>query len=109
MNASIRKGDEVLVMVGKDKGKLGKVLRTIREKDQLVVEGINKVKRHTKPTAANQAGGIVEKELPIHISNVAMRDPKTAKPTRLGKKQVKAKDGSLKWVRFAKKSGELLD
>jgi large subunit ribosomal protein L24 len=100
----IKKGDKVVVISGSDKGKTGEVLRVLPKDERLVVQGVNMVKRHTRPSGA-QAGGIVEKEATIHISNVAHIDPKSQKPTRVGFKFI---DGDRK-VRFAKRSGEILD
>lgn len=97
----IRKGDTVFVNAGNDKGKTGKVLEVLREKDRVVVEGINMVSKHTKPNAQHPQGGIVKQEAAIHISNVQLLDPKTSAPTRVAMKVV---DG--KKVRVAKKSGE---
>lgn len=97
----IKKGDTVYVNAGNDKGSTGKVLEVIREKDRVVVEGINMVKKHTKPNAQHPQGGIVEQEAAIHISNVQLIDPSSSKPTKVGYKTV---DG--KKVRIAKKSGE---
>ncbi len=92
----IKKGDKVVVITGKDKGKTGEVLRVLPKDSRLVVQGVNMVKRHTKP-AMGQPGGIVEKEATIHISNVAHIDPKSSKPTRVGFKELE--DGRK--VRFA--------
>ena len=100
----IRKGDKVVVITGKDKGKQGEVIRTIPSENRAVVRGINVAKRHQKQSAA-QEGGIVSKELPIHVSNLALRDPKDGKPTRVGYKTLA--DG--KKVRVAKRSGEVID
>jgi large subunit ribosomal protein L24 len=100
----IKKGDKVVVIAGRDKGKSGEVLRVLRADERLIVQGVNVVKRHTRP-GAGQAGGIVEKEAAIHISNVAHLDPKSNKPTRVGYKVLS--DGRK--VRFAKRSGEVLD
>ena len=100
----IRKGDKVIVITGKDKGKQGEVVRMIPTENRAVVRGINLAKRHTKQTAA-QEGGIVSKEMPIHVSNLALRDPKDGKPTRVGYKTLA--DG--KKVRVAKRSGEVID
>lgn len=100
----IKKGDTVVVTTGRSKGKSGEVTRVLREKMAVVVKGVNMVRKHTKPTAA-QAGGIVEKESPMHVSNVAMLDPKLQVPTRVGYKVLE--DGRK--VRYAKKSGEILD
>ena len=98
-----KKGDKVNVIAGKDKGKNGKILYVL--KDKVVVEGINIVKRHQKPTAQNQTGGIVEREHPIHISNIMMADPKTGKSTRIGHEI----DKNGKKVRISKKSNEKID
>ncbi len=100
----IRKGDKVVVIAGKDKGRQGEVKRVIPAENRAVVGGINMVKRHTRQTAA-QEGGIVSKEMPIQISNLALRDPKDGKPTRVGYKFLA--DG--KKVRVAKRSGEVID
>ena len=97
----IKKGDTVFVNAGNDKGKTGKVLEVLKEKDRVVVESINVVKKHTKPNAKAPQGGILEQEAGIHISNVQLVDPKSGAATRVGYKMV---DG--KKVRYAKKSGE---
>lgn len=91
-------------MTGKDKGKQGVILTAMPKKDRVIVEGVNMIKKHTKPSQLNPQGGIVEKEAPIHVSNVMLIDPKTGTPTRVGFTVV---DG--KKVRIAKKSGEALD
>ena len=100
----IKKGDTVIVRTGKDKGKKGEVLQTLPAKSRVIVQGVNVVKKHQKPTQF-AAGGIVEKELSIHVSNVSLADPKTDKPTRVGYKTL---DGGKK-VRVAKASGETID
>ena len=100
----IRKGDKVVAIAGKDKGKTGEVLRVLRKDDRVLVQGLNMIKRHQRPTQASP-GGIVEKEASIHISNVAHIDPKTDQPTRVGYKTV---DADRK-VRYAKRSGEVID
>ncbi len=100
----IKKGDEVMITAGRDKGKVGQVIRVLREDLRVVVQGCNIIKRHTRP-AAGQPGGIVEKEAAIHVSNVAYVDPKTRKPTRLGFKTIE----HGRKVRFAKRSGEIID
>ena len=100
----LRKGDDVVVISGRDKGKTGSILRVIRSEDRVIVDGINMVKRHTRPSQA-QPGGIVDKEAPIHISNVALADPKDGSATRVGYKFLE--DGRK--VRFAKQSGEVID
>ncbi|MGD9638215.1 MAG: 50S ribosomal protein L24 [Alphaproteobacteria bacterium] len=100
----VKKGDEVLVLCGKDKGRKGEVLRSLPSERKVLVKGVNVVKRHTKPTQTSP-GGIITKELPIHVSNVSLIDPKDGKPTRVGYKTL---DDGRK-VRFAKRSGEVLD
>ena len=106
MAAKIRKGDKVVVLTGKPsiKGKQGNVLKVFPAENRVLVEGVNFVQRHTKPSQANPQGGIVNKEAPIHVSNVAIVDPKTGEPTRVGFRMEKDRK-----VRFAKKSGEALD
>ncbi len=100
----IKKGDKVTVITGRDKGKKGEVLRVVREDDRVVVQGVNIVKRHTRPTASTP-GGIVEQEAPLHISNVAHIDPKSDQPTRVG---FRVEEGGRK-VRVSKRSGEAID
>ncbi len=100
----IRKGDSVVVRTGRDKGKRGDVLKVIPAENRVIVQGVNMVKRHTKPSQAGP-GGIVEKEAPIHISNVAHVDPKDDGATRVG---FRILDDGRK-VRFAKRSGEVID
>ncbi len=101
----IRKGDQVIVVTGKDKGKRGTVLRVAGD-DRVVVENINRVKRHTKPNPAqNQTGGIIEKEMPIHVSNVALYNAVSGKGERVGIKTLE--DGRK--VRIFKRSGEVVD
>jgi large subunit ribosomal protein L24 len=98
----IKKGDTVVVVTGNSKGQKGKVLEVIREKDRAIVEGVNMVKKHTKPNSKAPQGGILEKEASIHISNLMVADPKTGKPTRVGRRM----DAEGKLVRYSKKSGE---
>ena len=98
----IKKGDTVCVIAGDSKGQQGKVLKVEVSKQRAIVEGVNLVKKATKPNAKNPQGGIVEQEAPIHISNLQILDPQSGKPTRVGRR-VNA-EGKL--VRFAKKSGE---
>jgi large subunit ribosomal protein L24 len=100
----VKKGDKVMVITGKDKGKTGVILTAYPKKDRVLVEGVNIVKKHTKPNQDNPQGGIVSQEATIHVSNVMVIDPKTGEPTRVG---YKIEDG--KKVRVAKKSGENLD
>jgi len=102
MGARIRKGDNVIVISGKDKGKTGKVTRVLSEDDRLVIAGVNLVKRHSRPTPKNPSGGILEREQPIHACKVMPIDPKTGKGTRVRFKEL---DGGKK-VRVAAKSGE---
>ena len=101
----VKKGDKVVVIAGKDKSKTGLVLAVFPKESRVLVEGVNLVKRHTKPNAQNVEGGIIEKAAPIHVSNVALADPKTGKPTRVGHKFLA--DGTK--VRYAKKSGETIE
>ena len=98
----IKKKDTVVVLAGEDKGKTGKVLKVLVEKNRALVEGVNMVSKSTKPSAKNPQGGIVKQEAPIHISNLSLIDPKSGKATRVGIKVTE--DG--KKVRIAKKSGE---
>ena len=104
MAAKIKKGDRVVILTGKDKGREGSVLRVMPKDERVVVEGLNMVQRHTRPTQADPQGGIKPKEAPLHVSNVALVDPKSGGPTRVG---FRIADG--KKVRFAKKSGEVLN
>ena len=102
MKLHIKKGDTVYVHAGENKGKTGKVLRVDVADKRAVVEGVNLCKKATKPNAQNPQGGIVEQEAPIHISNLQVVDPKSGKPTKVGRKT----DANGKLVRYAKKSGE---
>ena len=104
MAAKIKKGDRVVVLAGKDKGRQGTVLKVLPKDDRVFVGGVNMVKRHTRPTQADPQGGIKNKEAALHISNVAFVDPKSGQPTRVGFRM----EGDKK-VRFAKKSGEVID
>ncbi len=103
MKLALRSGDEIQVVAGKDKGKRGKITKIVKERDRVLVEGVNLAKRHIRANQNDPQGGIVEKELPIHISNVMLIDPKKDAPTRVGRK--KDKDGT--WVRFSKKSDHI--
>jgi len=107
MAARIKKGDTVVVIAGRDKERSGEVIEMRRDDGQVVVRGINMVKRHQRQSAT-QEGGIISKEAPIHLSNVALADPKDGKPTRVGFKFV-GKGDDRKKVRFAKRSGVELD
>ncbi len=101
---SVKKGDKVVVLTGKDKGKSGEVVKVIREDRRAIVSGVNMVKRHTRQSQTEQ-GGILEKEAPVDMSNIALQDPKDGKATRVGFKTLE--DGRK--VRFAKRSGEVID
>lgn len=105
----IKKNDTVMVIAGNDRGKTGKVLKVFPKESRVIVEGINLRKRHTKPSQKNPQGGILEKEAPIHISNVMIIDPKTNEPTRIGAKIIlDEKTGKKKIARISKASGEML-
>ncbi|MBT7452116.1 MAG: 50S ribosomal protein L24, partial [Rhodospirillaceae bacterium] len=99
-----KKGDKVIVLAGKDRGKTGDIVKALPQDDRVIVQGINMMRRHTRPSAT-AAGGIVEKEASIHVSNVAIVDPKENVATRVGFR--KLDDGTK--VRFAKRSGEVID
>ena len=103
MAAKIRKGDRVVVLAGKDKGRQGSVLKVLPKESRVVVEGLNMVQRHTRPSQGDPQGGIKNKEAPLHVSNVAVVDSK-GKPTRVGFRV----DGDKK-VRFAKTTGEVIN
>jgi large subunit ribosomal protein L24 len=98
----IKKGDTVYVNAGDYKGQQGRVLSISRKKYNAIVEGVNLVSKHSKPTSAHPQGGIIKKEAPIHLSNLMIVDPSSGKPTRIGRRQ----DGNNKLVRYSKKSGE---
>ena len=100
----IRKGDKVVVVTGRDKGRTGEVLKVLTADQRAIVQGVNLVKRHQRPTPRDQ-GGIVEKEAPIHVSNLMHVDPRDDKPTRVGFKTLE----NDRKVRFAKRSGEIID
>ena len=105
MAAKIKKGDKVVVLAGRDKGRTGEVLQVIPKEGRAIVAGVNLVKRHTAPDAQTQRAASSAKEAPIHLSNLALADPKDGKPTRVG---FKILDDGRK-VRVAKRSGELID
>ena len=104
MAAKIKKGDKVVVLTGRDAGKSGEVVQVMPREDRALVRGVNMVKRHQRQTA-NQEGGIISKEAPLHLSNLALADPKDGKATRVG---FKILDDGRK-VRVAKRSGEMID
>jgi large subunit ribosomal protein L24 len=103
--ARVRKGDTVVVVAGKERGKRGKVLRVIPGKGRVLIERVNMIKKHQRPTQKLRQGGIIEREGPIHLSNVMLADPQTNKPTRVGVRSLT--DG--KKARVARKSGEFID
>ena len=105
MAARIKKGDQVVVITGADKGRRGEVLQVLPKLDRAVVRGVRIVKRHTKPSGMGQPGGIVEKEGPIHLSNLMLVDPKSDKPTKVGFRLL---EGGRK-VRVAKATGEVIE
>jgi large subunit ribosomal protein L24 len=105
MAAKVKKGDKVVVLAGRDKGRQGEVLKVLPSENRVVVQGVAVAKRHTKPSARQPEGGIVNKEAAIDLSNVAHIDPQDGKPTRVGFKFLE--DGRK--VRFAKRSGEVID
>ncbi len=98
----IKKGDQVFVIAGNSKGQQGKVLEVVKESERAIVEGVNMVSKHTKPNAKSPQGGIIKQEATIHVSNLMLKDPKTGKPTRIGRRL----DKKGKLVRYSKKSGE---
>jgi large subunit ribosomal protein L24 len=104
MAAKLKKGDKVVVLTGRDKGRTGEVIQVMPKEERALVRGVNLVKRHQRQTM-NQEGGIIQKEAPVHLSNLALADPKDGKPTRVG---FKILDDGRK-VRVAKRSGELID
>ncbi|HET9149698.1 MAG TPA: 50S ribosomal protein L24 [Alphaproteobacteria bacterium] len=104
VKVKIKKGDEVVVLTGRDRGKKGEVLRVLPKDGRVLVQGVNMIKRHTRPRPG-ESGGIVDKEAALHISNVALADPKDGKPTRVGYKVLA--DGRK--VRVARRSGEVID
>ena len=104
MAAKIKKGDKVVVLAGRDKGRTGEVIQVLPKEERALVRGVNIIKRHQRQTA-NQEGGIISKEAPIHLSNIAVADPKDGKPSRVGFQVLE--DGSK--IRVAKRSGEKID
>lgn len=104
----VKKGDNVKVIAGNEKGKEGRVLAVFPQRERVLVEGINMRVHHDKPSQENPQGGRVEREVPIHISNVMVIDPTTGEPTRIGRKRIE-EDGKGRWVRYSKSSGEIID
>lgn len=104
----LRKNDKVKVISGNNKGKEGKILKIYPAKDRVIVEGVNIIKRHTRPNQKNPQGGITQKEAPIHVSNVMLIDPKAGEPTRLGVRVIEEESGKKKRMRYGVKSGEII-
>lgn len=104
----VKKGDEVKVIAGNEKGREGRVLAVFPDKERVLVEGINMRVHHDQPTQDNPQGGRIEREVAIHISNVMVIDPSTGEPTRIGRKRIEEESGG-RWVRYSKKSGEIID
>lgn len=104
----VKKGDEVKLIAGNDKGREGRVLAVYPSEERVLVEGINQRVHHDKPTQENPQGGRIEREVPVHISNVMVIDPSTGEPTRIGRKRIEEDSGG-RWVRYAKTSGEIID
>jgi large subunit ribosomal protein L24 len=108
MAARIKKDDTVIVLAGKDKGKQGRVLKVMPGDERVLVQGVNMVKRHTAPSVSHPQGGVISKEAPLHLSNVAVRDPKSGEATRVGFKFV-GEGAARRKVRIAKRSGVQID
>jgi large subunit ribosomal protein L24 len=104
----IKKNDLVEVITGRNRGKRGKVVRVFADKDKVLVEGVNLLKRHERPNQANQQGGITEREHPIHVSNVMLVDPKSGKTTRIGSRVAEGENGKKTYERIAKRSGDVI-
>lgn len=104
----VKKGDNVRVIAGNDKGREGRVLMVYPSKNRVLVEGINMRIHHDKPTQENPQGGRIEREISIHASNVMVIDPTTGEPSRIGRKKIE-EDGNSRWVRYAINSGEIID
>ncbi|MCC5941545.1 MAG: 50S ribosomal protein L24 [Balneolaceae bacterium] len=104
----VKKGDNVLVIAGNDKGQRGRVLMVNPKKERVLVEGINMKTHHEKPTQENPQGGRLKREASVHISNVMVIDPTTDEPSRIGRKRIE-EEGGGRWARYAKNSGEIID
>lgn len=104
----LRKNDKVKIIAGNNKGKEGKILKIYRSTNKVIVEGVNIIKRHTRPNQKNPQGGITQKEAPIQVSNVMLIDPKAGEPTRLGMQVIEEAEGKKKRMRYGKKSGEII-
>ncbi len=106
--SKLKKNDKVKVISGNNKGKEGKILKIFREKNRVIVEGVNIIKRHTRPNQKNPQGGISQREASVHISNVMLIDPKAGEPSRLGIQIIEGEGGKKKRMRYGKKSGEII-
>lgn len=104
----LKKNDKVRVISGNHKGKEGKILKIFRDKNRVIVEGVNIIKRHTKPTQKSPQGGISQREAPIHISNIMLIDPKANEVSRIGMQVITDEQGKKKRMRYGKKSGEII-
>ncbi|HEX6982835.1 MAG TPA: 50S ribosomal protein L24 [Balneolaceae bacterium] len=104
----VKKGDDVKVISGNEKGKEGRVLAVFPDKERVLIEGVNMRVHHDKPTQENPQGGRIEREVSIHVSNAMVIDPSTGEPSRIGRKRIEDEAGGH-WVRYAKKSGEIID
>ncbi len=104
----VKKGDQVLVIAGNDKGQRGRVLMVYPKRERVLVEGINMRTHHEKPSQENPQGGRLKREAPVHISNLMVIDPTTDEPSRIGRKRIE-EEGGGRWVRYAKVSGEIID
>lgn len=104
----LKKNDRVRVISGNHRGKEGKILKIFRAQQRVIIEGVNIIKKHQRPTQKNPQGGITQKEAPIHISNVMLIDPKSNEPTRIGMQIIEDEEGRKKRMRYAKKSGEII-
>jgi len=106
----VRKGDQVEVVSGKDRGKRGRVLRVFRDRKRAIIEGVNMIKKHAKPDPRKGVqGGLLEQEAPVHVSNLMLIDPESDKPTRVGYKFLEGTDGKRRKIRVARRSGAELD
>jgi len=108
LKTRLKKNDRVKVISGNHRGKEGKILKIFRDKKRVIVEGVNIIKRHTRPTQKNPQGGISQKEAPIHISNIMLIDPKSNEPSRIGMQIITDDSGNRKRMRYGKKSGEII-
>ena len=108
MSLLLKKNDKVKVISGNHKGKEGKILKIYRDKHKVIVEGVNIIKRHTRPNQKNPQGGITQKEAPINLSNIMLIDPKAGEPSRIGMEVITDENGKKKRMRYGKKSGEII-